>query len=151
MRASTTMTRRVIVTGPETSLATAWDIMSTCRIRHLPVMREGLLLGILSDRDVLIRSELAGGDVVAPGSTVMDAMSPFPFVCDPSTHVAEIVRTMTDEKIDAMPVLDGAERLVGLVTSTDLLLLLIQYDEARPLPFDFELDEHPQSQGRAIA
>jgi len=151
MRASTTMTRRVIVTGPETSLATAWEIMTTCRIRHLPVMREGILLGILSDRDVLVRAALKGGDVVAPATAVMDAMSPFPFVCDPSTHVADIVRTMTENKIDAMPVLDGADHLVGLITSTDLLLLLIEYDEARPLPFDFELDEHPLSQGRAIA
>lgn len=151
MRASTTMTRRVIVTGPETSLATAWEIMSSCRIRHLPVMREGILLGILSDRDVLIRATLRGGDVVPPDTTAMDAMSPFPFVCDPSTHVADIVRTMTEKKIDAMPVLDGTDRLVGLVTSTDLLLLLIEYDEARPLPFDFELDEHEMSEGRAIA
>ncbi len=134
------MTRRVVVVGPDTSLATAWDLMLTLRIRHLPVVRDGLLLGIVSDRDALLHSAVEGEKIVAPAIPVAELMSPFPFVCDPSTTVADIVRTMTEQKIDAMPVLDPEDRLVGLVTSTDLLLLLIQYDEARPLPFEWELE-----------
>ena len=50
---------------------------------------------------------------------------------------------MTEKKIDAVPVVDGANQLVGLVTSTDLLLLLISREEAKiPLPFVFELEQH---------
>ncbi|MCA9606046.1 MAG: CBS domain-containing protein [Myxococcales bacterium] len=134
------MTRRIVVIGPDTSLATAWDLMVTLRIRHLPVVRDGLLLGIVSDRDVLLHAKVEGDEIVPPTVQVAELMSPFPFVCDPSTHVADIVRTMTEQKIDAMPVLDTEDKLVGLVTSTDLLLLLIQYDEARPLPFEWEIE-----------
>lgn len=135
------MTRRVIVVPPTVTLEDAWDIMSFFRIRHLPVVQDGALLGILSDRDVLLRAAPGGVEPKVPGAPVADAMSPAPYVCSPTTHVAEIVRTMTERKIDAMPVLDGADQLVGLVTSTDLLLLLIEQDEARPLPFQWELEQ----------
>jgi len=137
-RASEPMTRRVVVVPPELSLRAAWDTMERERFRHLPVVQGGVLVGILSDRDVLIRSR--PGDV--PVSPVGEAMSPAPFVCRPDTDVTDLVRLMTEEKIDAVPVVDAADRLVGLVTSTDLMLLLIQLDEAKtPLPFEFELHE----------
>ena len=141
MRVSTPMTRRVLVVPPELPLREAYRLMRTERIRHLPVVRAGALLGILSDRDVLIRSRLEGSTVEVPATPVGEAMTPAPFVCEESTHISEVVLTMTERKIDAMPVIDGRDRLVGLVTSTDLLLLLLERDEARPLPFDFELEE----------
>ena len=50
---------------------------------------------------------------------------------------------MTEQKIDAVPVVDGREQLVGLVTSTDLMLLLLRPDEAKvPLPFVFDLEHY---------
>lgn len=143
MRASTPMTRDVIVIPPELSLAAAWQIMKRERIRHLPIVRAGALIGMLSDRDVLTRGKLAkdGSFEVAPGIVVAEAMTPTPVkTCEVSTDVSDLVRMMTEDKIDAVPVVRGL-RLVGLVTSTDLLLLLIDQDEARPLPFDFHLVE----------
>lgn len=136
------MTRKVIVIPPELPLEDAWNIMTQLRIRHLPIVRNEALLGIVSDRDVLVRSRLESGEVVPGPGPVGEAMSPAPFVCTPQTNVAEIVRTMTERKLDAMPVMGHGDKLVGLVTSTDLLLLLIEQDEARPLPFDFEIEEH---------
>ena len=142
MRASDTMTRRVITTPPELPLRVAYEIMQRQHIRHLPVTKAGLLLGIVSDRDLLARATLDDSErPVFPNLPVGATMTPAPYVCDKSTHVAEIVRTMVERKIDAIPVVDGADRLVGLVTSTDLMLLLIEYDEARPLPFTWELEE----------
>ena len=120
----------------------AWNIMKRFRIRHLPIVRNQVLLGIVSDRDILVRSRYVAGEITPPNTPVGEAMSPAPYVCTKQTHVSEIVRTMTERKIDAMPVMDAADQMVGLVTSTDLLLLLIEQDEARPLPFDFELEEH---------
>lgn len=136
------MTRRVVIAAPSMSLSEAWSLMRQCRFRHLPVVDEGLLLGIVSDRDVLAwatRAESGAMDV--PDTTLMKVMTPAPYVCRPDTHVADLVRIMTEQKIDAVPVVDAADRLVGLVTSTDLLLLLISLDEAKvPIPFQFELD-----------
>lgn len=136
------MTCKVIVVPPEVTLRSAWHVMTRERIRHLPVVRAGALIGILSDRDVLSRGLLdRDGTLHVPSDIVVgEAMTPTPLVtCDDSTDVSELVRVMTERKIDAVPVVRGL-RLVGLVTTTDLLLLLLSLDEARPLPFEFELD-----------
>jgi acetoin utilization protein AcuB len=137
------MTREVIIAPPTLPLCDAWTLMCRERFRHLPVVSDGLLVGILSDRDILLRSTLEAGEVVVPDTTVGAAATPAPYVCEPHTDVCDLVRMMTGEKIDAVPVVDDAKRLVGLVTSTDLMLLLIRLDEAKvPLPFQFELKEH---------
>ena len=139
------MTRRVIVATPELSLDAAWSIMERERFRHLPVVRNGLLLGMLSDRDILLRSELHEDRVVTPG-LVGEAMTPAPYVCDPDTDVVDLVRTMTEKKIDAVPVVGNSSKLIGLVTSTDIMLLLLTLDEAKlPIPFQFELEHAPAS------
>ena len=141
------MTRHVIVVPPELALHDAWHIMTREHIRHLPVVRAGALIGMLSDRDILARGTLRkDGTLDVPTAIIVaDAMTPTPIkTCDASTQVGEIARTMTDEKIDAIPVVRGL-RLVGLVTSTDLLYLLIQRDEARPLPFDFRVVEETRA------
>jgi acetoin utilization protein AcuB len=144
------MTRDVIVILPELSLKTAWAIMRRKHIRHLPVVRGGVLLGMLSDRDVLLHA--TPGDAyepVVPDKLVGEAMTPAPMVCEPSTPVTQLVRTMLERKVDAVPVMSPGDRLVGLVTTSDLLALLISSDEARPsnvsserpLPFEFHVRE----------
>jgi acetoin utilization protein AcuB len=136
------MTRLVVVVPPQITLDLAWDVMQKRRIRHLPVVQGGTLLGILSDRDVLVRARLTDdGTISVPSTPVVHAMTPSPATCEPDQSVSSIVRVMTERKIDAMPVLDARERLVGLVTSTDLLLLLIEPDSERPLPFTFTVEE----------
>ena len=145
------MTRRVVVVPPELSLVDAWNIMTRERIRHLPVVRAGALFGMISDRDILCRGKLDKEGVfhVTSDHLVAEAMTPVPLAtCESSTDVREIVRTMTEKKIDAVPVVRGLH-LVGLVTSTDLLLLLLRGDEAQPLPFTFDLVE--ESIGRSLS
>lgn len=138
------MTRRIVVVPPELSLDAAWETMTRNRFRHLPVVSAGALIGIVSDRDVLARATLLGdGSLHVPRVAVGEAMTPAPFVCNPDTSVSSIVRTMTEEKLDTMPVVSASGKLVGLVTTTDLLLLLIELDEAKtPLPFQWNLEEH---------
>lgn len=142
MQAVITMTRNVLVVPPELSLGAAHRIMRRERIRHLPVVQGGVLLGMLSDRDVLLRAKLGeDGTVDVPQLPVAVAMTPDPITCHATTSVAELVAIMTERKIDAVVVVGPSERLIGLVTSTDLLLLLGGRDEARPLPFAFEIQE----------
>ena len=60
--------------APDTPLAAAWDIMVTCRIRHLPVVRDGLLLGIVSDRDALLHSRATEDTIIPPDIPVAEVM-----------------------------------------------------------------------------
>jgi acetoin utilization protein AcuB len=142
MDATIPMTREVIVVIPELPLSAAWTLMERRRIRHLPVVRGETLLGILSDRDVLLHARRGpGGQLDVPRDPVGGLMTPSPVTCEPSTTVAELVHIMTERKIDAIPVVSD-DKLVGLVTSTDLLLLLLDFDRDHQLPFDFAIEEH---------
>jgi len=139
------MTRDVYVVAPELPLDAAWRIMTRERIRHLPVVRAGALFGMLSDRDILKRGTMDSDGLlhVPHGLLVSDAMTGTPLeTCEITTQVGAIATTMIETKIDAIPVVRGLH-LIGLVTSTDLLQLLVDREEARPLPlpFDFRLRE----------
>ena len=135
------MTRDVTVVPPELPLVLAHRVMERERIRHLPVVRAGALLGIISDRDLLARGTLReDGSLFLPHDTVASVMTTTPVTAEVDTPVSTLVRLMTERKIDAVPIVRGL-RLVGLVTSTDLLLLLVDFDTATPLPYEFRIDE----------
>jgi acetoin utilization protein AcuB len=141
MKAAVPMTTDVVVVPPGLSLSAAYAVMERLRIRHLPVVRAGALVGILSDRDVLARATLReDGSLDVPEDAVALAMTPAPITCEPTTSVAEIARIMTERKIDAVPIMRGS-RIIGLVTSTDLMLLLVGVREACALPFGFRVVE----------
>ncbi len=133
------MTRNVLVAPAGLPLQTAYDLMTRSRIRHLPVTAGGALVGMLSDRDLLLAAGVdALGQLQFPDRSVAELMTPSPLTCEASTSVSDLAQRMIDEKIDALPVMSGT-RLVGLVTSTDLLQLLVDREEHRVLPFRFEL------------
>jgi acetoin utilization protein AcuB len=136
------MTRDVVVVGPQFPLQAAFSLMQERRIRHLPVVHRGHLLGILSDRDVLLRSTVdADGTIATPRDPVALAMTPAPLTCTPDTQVPQLAKMMVEKKIDAVPVMGKGGSLVGLVTSSDLLLLLFDKTAIRALPFDFRVYE----------
>lgn len=142
MKASSSMTRKVTVVGPALPLTVAWQLMTDQRIRHLPVVQAGRLVGILSDRDLLLHATLDGGEIRVPRDPVAIAMTPAPITCSKETSVSRLVQIMVDQSIDSLPVVDDEGTLVGLVTSTDLLLLLCDYEEGAAMPFDFRVEEH---------
>lgn len=127
------MTRDVIVVPPELTLEAANRLMAKWSIRHLPVVKAGHLAGILSDRDLLRH-----GDSHAT-TTCGEAMTPAPFTCTPAAPVARVAQMMLEHKIDSLPVMSEAGALIGLVTSSDLLALLIDRPEVEMLPFEFRL------------
>jgi len=141
MEARTPMTRQVIVIPPELPVDRAWALLRAHRIRHLPVVSGGKLMGIVSDRDLRLHATLEGDEPTFPGKIAAEVMTAALVTCQPETSVSDVVRRMTERKVDAIPVVDLEERLIGLVTTTDLLLLLIDWDEAK-LPFDWELLDH---------
>jgi acetoin utilization protein AcuB len=139
MNASAAMTREVITAPPELPLSFVWGTMKEHAFRHLPVVVDGRLVGIISDRDVLLRARLENGRIIVPNTLVGEAMTLAPVTCQRTSTIDTIARLMLERKIDAVPVTDSAGGLVGLVTSSDLLALLINKDPATVLPFDFRL------------
>jgi CBS domain-containing protein len=130
MNTSAVMTRDVVVVSPDVTVRIAARTMERLHIRHLPVVAGGNLIGILSDRDLLKH---------APDARCSEAMSVTLVTCSPDATVSRVAELMLERKIDSVPVVGLTGKLVGLVTSTDLLGLLVDRARAQVLPFDFKL------------
>ena len=121
------MTRRVMTLTEDQTLREAIAVMQRHRIRHLPVVADGRILGILTDRDVkrATPSLLSGVDQdqydrVLSTTRVSQVMTRNPYTVTPSTPLKDAVKVVVDRKFGALPVVE-ADMLVGIITSTDLL------------------------------
>ena len=133
MRAVDIMTRNVVSVAPDLSLPDAWAMMQHMRVRHLPVVEGERLVGLLSDRDVLLHAVTTPeGRIVVVHGVVGAVMTATPRVCSTAASVASVAQTMINHKINALPVVEDGDHghLVGIVTSTDLFWLLV--DDGTP-------------------
>lgn len=122
------MTPAPLTTPPTRSLTAAVRQMRDHRVRHLPVVDEGRVIGLLSQRDVLIIESLPG---VNPTEVqVEEAMSRDAFTVRPETPVAEAIETMIAKKIGSAVVCEG-ERVIGVFTTIDALRALHRLLERR--------------------
>jgi len=142
MKARLAMTRDVVCIDVSETLANAHEIMTEWEIRHLPVMNGDKLVGILSDRDVLIYSTPGPNGLTVPELPVATAMTPNPITCEAGSEVTFIAETMLDHKIDSVPVVDSHNQLIGLVTSSDLISILLEREQPaciRTIPFQYKV------------
>jgi CBS domain-containing protein len=115
------MTVCPITIGADQPLSTAHKVMRKRGIRHLPVLRAGELVGLVSQRDLYFLETIAGVD---PETVrVEEAMSDAPYVVDPGASVRHVVREMADKKYGCAIVAERGE-VMGLFTTVDALRLL---------------------------
>ena len=101
-------------------LGNAQRTMTRFGIRHLPVMGDHRLVGMLSERDLLAARARSDGEQDWWRIRVRDAMQIPPQTVNPEDSVIEIAARMAASKLDAFPVLDLG-KLVGLVSIIDVL------------------------------
>lgn len=107
--------------GYDQTLAQARDYMRKLKLRHLPVLKGGHLVGILSDRD--LKFILQFEDVDPLKVTVEEASTPEPYTVNPSTPVNEVVSHMAEKKYGCALVVDQ-NKVVGIFTEVDAYKLL---------------------------
>jgi CBS domain-containing protein len=101
---------------PFARLEEAEAMMRSYAVRHLPVVRLGHVVGIVSDRDVLeAHRRFDGCDQL-----VGDAMTAAPITIEPDTDAVEAAHTLIDRRVGALPVL-RRELLLGILTKGDFL------------------------------
>lgn len=133
------MTRDVITITPDQSLRMARERMRKHSVRRLPVVRDGKLVGIVTDRDVrqawaspatcLSTHELL---YLLDRVTVEEVMRPQPLSVTPEASLVEAARLLHDRKIGGLPVVEGGT-VVGIITETDLLGAFIEmFESDRP-------------------
>lgn len=105
--------------GADQTLTVASELMRKHKIRHLPVLRGGSVVGILSQRDVAL---ICGLPQVDPNEVpVEDAMSEQLYSVSPDTPLDEVAATMAAHKYGAALVLGERDRVVGVFTTIDAL------------------------------
>jgi acetoin utilization protein AcuB len=115
------MTKAPHTIGSDQTLTTAHRMMRRFRIRHLPVLTQGNLVGILSQRDLHFIETLSGVD---PDQVMVDeAMSDEIFTITPKTAVETAATEMADHKFGCAVVMDGGH-VVGVFTTVDALRAL---------------------------
>lgn len=96
----------------------AAEIMRDRDVGAVPVVREGRLVGIVTDRDVALRLAAEGLD---PGTTPVErVMTRDPRTCRPNDRLERVVEVMERQRVRRVPVVDGEGRLVGIVAQADL-------------------------------
>ena len=113
------MTRDVQSISPEETVHRAAQIMDEFNIGSIPVVDGAKLVGMITDRDITIRSTAAG---LAPATTrVGDIMSVEVRTCHAGQSVDEVLKEMGDVQIRRVPVVDQASHsLVGIVSLGDM-------------------------------
>ena len=133
------MTPTPISVSPSIPVDEARALMQRHRIRHLPVLENGRLVGIVSDRDIrlVLPSPATSLSVYEIGYlltrlTVGEIMTYFPVTIGADRLVAEAVKRMLAYKIGALPVVEKG-KLIGILTRTNLLQAFLQAQAALPV------------------
>jgi CBS domain-containing protein len=111
------MTRHVEVVRPDAPLREAAAKMADLDVGAMPVCDGDRLVGMLTDRDIVIRAVARGAD---PGSPVRETMTSTVRFCFEDEPVERAVQTMKQRKIRRLPILDREKRLMGIVALGDL-------------------------------
>jgi CBS domain-containing protein len=120
------MSRQPLTVAPERPVGQVAGLMRIHGIRHVLVVDEDRLVGIVSNRDV--RTPVGMEPRVAADAPVNTVMSESPVTVTADTALVEAARALLERRIGALPVLDG-ERLVGILTRSDALEALLAWAE----------------------
>jgi CBS domain-containing protein len=118
MKVSEVMTRDVETVAPNTTLQEAARLMERIDAGVLPIVENGRLAGIVTDRDIVIRAIAAGSD---PATTqARDIMSAeVKYVFD-DEDVGDVAETMADLQVRRLPVVNRERQVVGIISIGDL-------------------------------
>ncbi|HEX7082179.1 MAG TPA: CBS domain-containing protein [Gammaproteobacteria bacterium] len=118
MRIADVMTRDVELVSPDATVQEAATKMAEYDVGAVLVGANGALEGILTDRDVLLRAVVDGRDTTR--LRVREIMSSTLFACREDDSVEDAFREMSERQVRRLPVLDRDDRLIGIVTLSDL-------------------------------
>ena len=131
------MSRPVISVSPEAPINEVLAMFRKEHIRRAPVMKDGKLVGIVSDRDLLNASpspvtslSIWELNYLISKVTIKDVMTKKVVTVDQDTPIEEAARIMADKKIGGLPVV-SAGKVVGIITETDLFKILLELMGAR--------------------
>ena len=126
------MAKDPVVVDENTSIMKATQLMKEHRIRRVPVVKDGKLVGIVSDRDIkeAAPSKATSLDVhelyyLLSEIKIKDIMTPDPLVLVETDSVERAAVIMLENKISGLPVINDQREVVGIITQSDILKVMI--------------------------
>ena len=118
MKVSAVMTRSVSTASSHETIEKAAVSMRKANVGILPVMEGARLIGIVTDRDIVVRGVATGAS--ASKSVVGDLMTEEVHFCLEDDEIEDVIRRMGETRVRRMPVLDRRSQFVGIVSLDDL-------------------------------
>ena len=131
------MTKQVIYLSSFDGLELAKKTMKKNHIRHLPILNEGKMTGILSLTDLqrvsfantLSETDENMGSMIYDMFTIEQIMTHHPVFVDVNDGIIKVLHILSENEFHALPVLDDDE-LVGIITSTDVIKYFLSICES---------------------
>jgi CBS domain-containing protein len=117
MKVSEAMTAQVVTATPQTTVAEVARTMSQIDSGAVPIMADGKVVGLVTDRDIVLRVVAKNGSLDTPASEVMsdDVQS-----CQEEDNLADAAAKMGAQQIRRLVVLNDAGRLTGILSLGDI-------------------------------
>ena len=112
------MTERPRCVTPDTTVSEAARLMETEDIGALPILDGDQLIGMVTDRDIVVRAVAHGKD--PKGMPVREVASDDPITLHPDDDLSDALRLMASHQVRRLPVVDEDTRLVGIVAQADI-------------------------------
>lgn len=128
------MSSPAVVIHQDATLEEAQSLMEERNIRRLLVVdNDGRLVGILTEGDLREASAIKATvnpyapEAAEPWLTVAEAMTPNPITVLPDTPIWQVAELLMEKKIGGVPVLDEEKNICGIVTTSDILRLVVTW------------------------
>jgi acetoin utilization protein AcuB len=109
----------------QATIESAWELLQSHAIKHLPITKDNKLIGLVSERDILKIYALKNADRIHWYRTRV-------FAASLTMDIHQLSKLLFDEKIGSLPILNDQQEIQGIVTRSDILKLSSQYG---PLEF----------------
>ncbi len=153
------MASEPIVVDENTSIMKATQIMKENNIRRIPVVRDGRLIGIISDRDIkeAAPSKATSLDVhelyyLLSEIKIKDIMTPDPITLRENDSVEKAAVIMLENRISGMPIVDDENHVIGIITETDVFKVMVSITGAyrSPIQLAFDMEDRPGSLNKLL-
>jgi CBS domain-containing protein len=135
------MTRNLVTLTETQNLAMVDELLRLHRIRHLPVVRDRKLVGLVTHRDLLKAAQRGGADPARQPLWASDVMVRDVKTVRADTPTREAVKLMLDNKYGCLPVVGADGELLGIITEADMVRFaqhLIEDMDRRSLAAEYE-------------
>lgn len=134
------MTQKVFTVEPQDMIDRVFFLIHYEKVRHLPVVEKGKVIGIVSDRDLYkaLGPKSNSNSIASEGTTelhvlpkkVAHIMHRGVITVRTDTYASKAAALMADNKIGALPVVDNKNKLVGILSATDILKVFAKLESA---------------------